>query len=329
MTRQATAQQFPRSRPGRRSHLLLAILSIPLLVGLFAAPATNAPTAVQADELADAQAQQRALQRKIADQKQLIAQLNSSQANLAGAIAQTRDQLMGITDDLAATQRARLEPDRRHRRRQGHLPVAGQPARRPRPPGPADRGPGEREEGGARRPEGAARRPRPRGVRGGADVDARDVPVRGQLHGHARRDELPARRGRPGQGPRGPGLRGPRHAAEPPRDGRRGPRGDEHDPPGDGGPEAEARPAPQGAEGGAGAPEGAGAPGRGRAPRRARPVRADGRRREADAPDARGDGGGEAAASSTRSTGWSRGSTTRATSRRSTTGRCAGRWAAS
>ena len=105
MTRQATAQQFPRSRPGRRSHLLLAILSIPLLVGLFAAPAANAPTAVQADELSDAQAQQRALQRKIADQKQLIAQLNSSQANLAGAIAQTRDQLMGITDDLAATQR--------------------------------------------------------------------------------------------------------------------------------------------------------------------------------------------------------------------------------
>src|SRR4029079_15890628 len=100
LTRQATTQQFPRSRPGRRSHLLPAILSTPLLVGLFAAPATNSPTAVQADELSDAQAQQRALQRKIADQKQLIAQLNNSQAHLAGAIAQTRDQLMGITDDL-------------------------------------------------------------------------------------------------------------------------------------------------------------------------------------------------------------------------------------
>ena len=46
-----------------------------------------------------------------------------------------------------------------------------------------------------------------------------------QLHGHARRDELPARRGRPGQGARGPGRRGPRDAAEPPPDGRRGPRG--------------------------------------------------------------------------------------------------------
>ncbi len=74
-------------------------------MGLFAAPAATSPTAVRADELADAQAQQRALEKKIADQKKLIAQLNDSQASLAGAIAQTRDQLMGITDDLAATQR--------------------------------------------------------------------------------------------------------------------------------------------------------------------------------------------------------------------------------
>jgi murein DD-endopeptidase MepM/ murein hydrolase activator NlpD len=105
LTRQATAQHFPRSRPGRRSRLLFAALSIPLLVGLFAAPVATHPPVVQADELAQAQAQQRALERKIADQKALIAQLNNSQARLAGAISQTQDELKGITNDLAATQR--------------------------------------------------------------------------------------------------------------------------------------------------------------------------------------------------------------------------------
>ena len=104
MTRHATTQRFPRSRTDRRSRLLIALLAIPFLVGVFAAPAV-APGAVHADELADAQAQQRALQAQIANQKRLIAQLNSSQANLQGAIAQTKDQLNGITDDLAATRR--------------------------------------------------------------------------------------------------------------------------------------------------------------------------------------------------------------------------------
>ncbi len=113
MTRQATAQRFPRSRPGRRSRLLVAVLAIPLLVGLFAAPVSS-PSPVRGDESsADAQAQQRALQKKIADQKALISQLNNSQANLQGAIKQTRDQLDGITDDLAATRKrvARLIDD--------------------------------------------------------------------------------------------------------------------------------------------------------------------------------------------------------------------------
>ena len=45
------------------------------------------------------------LQRKIANQKALIARLNSSQASLAGAIAQTKDELAGITDNLAATRK--------------------------------------------------------------------------------------------------------------------------------------------------------------------------------------------------------------------------------
>ena len=104
LTRHATTQRFPRSRTDRRSRLLIALLAIPLLVGAFAAPAV-APGPVRGDELADAQAQQRALARKIADQKQLIDQLNNSQASLQGAIAQTKDELNGITDDLAATRR--------------------------------------------------------------------------------------------------------------------------------------------------------------------------------------------------------------------------------
>jgi murein DD-endopeptidase MepM/ murein hydrolase activator NlpD len=104
LTRHATTQRFPRSRTDRRSRLLIALLAVPFLVGMIAAPASS-PAPVQADELADAQAQQRALAQKIADQKRLIAQLNSSQANLQGAIAQTKTELNGITDDLAATRR--------------------------------------------------------------------------------------------------------------------------------------------------------------------------------------------------------------------------------
>ncbi len=104
MTRHATTQRFPRSRTDRRSRLLIALLSIPFLVGMLASPAAS-PGPVRGDELADAQAQQRALARRIADQKQLIAQLNNSQASLQGAIAQTKDELNGITDDLAATRR--------------------------------------------------------------------------------------------------------------------------------------------------------------------------------------------------------------------------------
>jgi murein DD-endopeptidase MepM/ murein hydrolase activator NlpD len=105
LTRQATAQHFPRSRADRRSRLLLAVLSIPFLVGLLGAPVATMPPAASADELAQAQAAQRALQRKIADQKAQIAKLNSSQASLAGAIRDTQSELQGITNDLAATQR--------------------------------------------------------------------------------------------------------------------------------------------------------------------------------------------------------------------------------
>ena len=67
-----------------------------------------APAAVHADELAHAQAQQQALEQKIADQKALIAQLNNSQDRARRAdLRRRKDELEGITDDLTAT-RARV-----------------------------------------------------------------------------------------------------------------------------------------------------------------------------------------------------------------------------
>ena len=104
MTRHTAAQHLPRSGHRHRRHLLAALLVVPLVFGLFAAPAI-APGPVQGDELADAQAQQAALARKIKQQKALIAGLNSSQASLQGRIASTTSQLDGITDDLAATRK--------------------------------------------------------------------------------------------------------------------------------------------------------------------------------------------------------------------------------
>ncbi len=104
MTRHTVAQHFPRSRTDRRHRILVALLAVPFLIGVIAAPAA-APGPVQGDELSKAQAQQKALERKIAQQKTLIARLNRSQDDLAGSIAATRDELDGITDDLAATRR--------------------------------------------------------------------------------------------------------------------------------------------------------------------------------------------------------------------------------
>ena len=104
MTRHTAAQHLPRSGRHHRRHLLAALLVVPLVLGLFAAPAV-APGPVQGDELKDAQAQQAALSRKIKEQKALIAGLNRSQASLQDRIARTTDQLNGITDDLVATRR--------------------------------------------------------------------------------------------------------------------------------------------------------------------------------------------------------------------------------
>ena len=243
MTRHATTQRFPRSRTDRRSRLLIALLSIPFLVGVFAAPAATPGSRSSADELADAQAQQRALQRRSRTRSSLIAQLNSSQANLQGAIAQTKDQLNGITDDLAATRRRVSNlVDNIDAIKATYQTLVNQLAdldlqvQRIEAQETA-----KKEELGDRKAELAQR------VREAYEAERTSM-LETFLSGASftdmlADDELPARRRRPGPRAGGPGPGGPRDAAEPPRDGRRGPRGDEHDPPGDGGPEAEARPA--------------------------------------------------------------------------------------
>jgi murein DD-endopeptidase MepM/ murein hydrolase activator NlpD len=104
LTHHAAAQHFPRAARGRRQRVLLALLTVPFLAGIVAAPVA-APGAVRGDELSDARAQQRQLAAKIAEQKKLIARLNGSQASLKVQIQETRDELEGIAEDLAATRR--------------------------------------------------------------------------------------------------------------------------------------------------------------------------------------------------------------------------------
>ena len=97
------AQHFRRSGHPLRRRLAAALLVAPLILGLFAAPAV-APSTVFGDDLAKAQAQQQALDKEIAKQKALIAQLTASQNSLSGQIQTTQSQLNGITSNLAATQ---------------------------------------------------------------------------------------------------------------------------------------------------------------------------------------------------------------------------------
>ena len=104
MTRHAVSQHYPRSRSDRRHRILIALMVVPFLVGIIAAPAV-APAPVLGDELSNAQNQQKQLEKKISQQKALIARLNTSQARLAGAIKRTKNELEGITDDLTATRK--------------------------------------------------------------------------------------------------------------------------------------------------------------------------------------------------------------------------------
>ena len=104
MTRNAVAQRFPRSRRGHRTRLLVALLAIPFMVGMLAAPAV-APGPARGDELSDAKAQQKDLERRIAAEKALVASINSSQNALDGRITATKSQLSGIAEDLGTTRK--------------------------------------------------------------------------------------------------------------------------------------------------------------------------------------------------------------------------------
>ena len=102
MPRQEVAQRYPSSRTTRSRRVLLALLAVPFLFGLLAAPVI-APAPVMGDQLSDAIAQQKSLEAKIAAQKALLAKINESQTTLQGKIAATKTQLTGITEDLATT----------------------------------------------------------------------------------------------------------------------------------------------------------------------------------------------------------------------------------
>lgn len=103
MSRQVP-QNFARASRGMGRRAMAALLVLPLLMGALAGPVA-APGVAFADQLSDAQAQQKALAAKIAKEKAAVAALNAAQATLSGQIDATRAQLGGITQDLAATRR--------------------------------------------------------------------------------------------------------------------------------------------------------------------------------------------------------------------------------
>lgn len=93
----------PSSPTRRRSRRLLLplLLLIPLVGGVFVAPAQQA----QGSELSDAIAKQKALQKKIAAQKRKVAELTALQGQVAAEIAQTARALAGINADLSVVRK--------------------------------------------------------------------------------------------------------------------------------------------------------------------------------------------------------------------------------
>jgi murein DD-endopeptidase MepM/ murein hydrolase activator NlpD len=88
----------PATPSPRRStrRLLLLVVLVPLLSGAFVAPTTR----VAGDELSDAVAKQKAIERQVARQKSQVAELSALQSQVANEIAQTRSALAGINADL-------------------------------------------------------------------------------------------------------------------------------------------------------------------------------------------------------------------------------------
>jgi murein DD-endopeptidase MepM/ murein hydrolase activator NlpD len=97
--RTRSALPRPASRPSRRARrILLLFLIVPLMSGIFVAPAGR----VAGDELSDAVSKQQALQKQIKAQKGMVAQLNGFQADLRAEIASTARALRAINADLGA-----------------------------------------------------------------------------------------------------------------------------------------------------------------------------------------------------------------------------------
>jgi murein DD-endopeptidase MepM/ murein hydrolase activator NlpD len=99
----AHAPSGAHTRHRNRRVLFFLLLLIPLLSGSFAAPASPAA----GDELANARARQKALQRQIAQQKADMVELTELQGQVKSEIATTSAQLQGINADLA-TVRSRV-----------------------------------------------------------------------------------------------------------------------------------------------------------------------------------------------------------------------------
>ena len=98
-----TPRRPPFGLPGRSGRisvrLLVAILVLPLLVGI-----AGPPTA-RGDELSDAVARQKALAARMKQQRAQVAQLRTLQGGLAEEIASTRTALAGINANLAETKK--------------------------------------------------------------------------------------------------------------------------------------------------------------------------------------------------------------------------------
>ncbi len=88
-----------RQRRRVLGRLVALFLAIPVLVGGLA---LGPPRTASADALSDAQAQQQAIQRQIADQKAKVAALAVQQSSLNGQITATRASLAGVNADLTA-----------------------------------------------------------------------------------------------------------------------------------------------------------------------------------------------------------------------------------
>jgi len=86
-------------RGGISARLLVAILVLPLLVGV-----AGPPTA-RGDELSDAVARQKALVARVKEQRVQVAKLRSLQGGLAQEISSTQTALTGINANLAATKK--------------------------------------------------------------------------------------------------------------------------------------------------------------------------------------------------------------------------------